>query len=155
MLEGLPSNRQELAKSHIFLGTLLQGTARPKEAEAAYRDALAIQEQLAAEFPAVPDYRGELAISHYNLGTLLQNIRRLEEAEAAFRNALPLYKQLAADFPSIPEYHHTLAGTMVSVGVLYLAVRNLEEFRGRNVGIRSSGCHHQSQYEAAGSGGRP
>ena len=27
--------------------------------------------------------------------------------------------------------------------VLYLAVRNLEEFRGRNVGIRSSGCHHQ------------
>ena len=29
--------------------------------------------------------------------------------------------------------------------VLYLAVRNLEEFRGRNVGIRSSGCHHQSR----------
>ena len=27
--------------------------------------------------------------------------------------------------------------------VLYLAVRNLEEFRGRNVGIRSSGRHHQ------------
>ena len=27
--------------------------------------------------------------------------------------------------------------------VLYLAVRNLEEFRGCNVGIRSSGCHHQ------------
>ena len=29
--------------------------------------------------------------------------------------------------------------------VLCLAVRNLEEFRGRNVGIRSSGCHHQSR----------
>jgi hypothetical protein len=29
--------------------------------------------------------------------------------------------------------------------VLYLAVRNLEEIRGRNVGIRSSGCHHQSR----------
>jgi hypothetical protein len=27
--------------------------------------------------------------------------------------------------------------------VLYLVVRNLEESRGRNVGIRSSGCHHQ------------
>ena len=27
--------------------------------------------------------------------------------------------------------------------VLYLAVRNLEEFCGRNMGIRSSGCHHQ------------
>ena len=27
--------------------------------------------------------------------------------------------------------------------VRYLAVSNLEEFRGRNVGIRSSGCHHQ------------
>ena len=27
--------------------------------------------------------------------------------------------------------------------VLYLAVRNLAEFRGRNAGIRSSGCHQQ------------
>ena len=29
--------------------------------------------------------------------------------------------------------------------ILYLAVRNLEEIRGRNVGIHSSGCHHQSR----------
>ena len=29
--------------------------------------------------------------------------------------------------------------------VLYLAVRNLEEFRGRNVEIRSCGCHRQSR----------
>jgi transposase-like protein len=29
--------------------------------------------------------------------------------------------------------------------VLYLTIRNLEGFRGHNVGIRSSGCHHQSR----------
>ena len=59
------------------------------EAEAAYRAALALQEQLAADFPAVPDYRQDLASSHNNLGVAARTTSgKRPEAEAAYRAAL-------------------------------------------------------------------
>ena len=55
--------------------------------------AVAIQQQLAEEFPDVPEYRGELARSHDALGLLLYDLGRHEEAEAAFRTGLKIYEQ--------------------------------------------------------------
>jgi hypothetical protein len=46
-----PEFRQELAMSYNNLGALLERTGRFKEAEVAYQDALALQKQLAADFP--------------------------------------------------------------------------------------------------------
>ena len=65
-------------------------TGRLKEAEAAYADALALQKQLAADFPTRPEFRQELARSHNNLGILLHDTGRLKEAEAAYADALAL-----------------------------------------------------------------
>jgi tetratricopeptide (TPR) repeat protein len=97
-----------LARNHNNLGNLLSAIGRPKEAEEAYREALAIRKQLAAEFPNRPDYRHELARNHNNLGNLLSAIGRPKEAEEAYREALAIRKQLAADFPNRPDYRQDL-----------------------------------------------
>ena len=57
----MPEHRKDLALSHNNLGVLLAGLGKRPEAEEQYRKALAIQEKLAAEFPAVPEYRKHLA----------------------------------------------------------------------------------------------
>ena len=89
-----------------------------KEAEAAFRDALAIQKQLVAEFPTRPDFRQELARTYGNLGVLLRETGQLKEAEAAYRNALALQKQLVADFPTRPDFRQELTKSYNNLGVL-------------------------------------
>ena len=46
----------------------------------AYRKAVALYQQLAADFPAVPEYRHGLALGHYRLGGLFQETWRAPEA---------------------------------------------------------------------------
>ena len=89
-----------------------------KEAEAAFRDALALQKQLVAEFPIRPDFRQELARTYGNLGVLLRETGQLKEAEAAYRNALALQKQLVADFPTRPDFRQELASSHNNLGLL-------------------------------------
>ena len=72
---------------------------RSQDSENAYRRAVALGQQLAADFPTRPEFRQDLAMSHNNLGLLLNATGRLTEAEAAYAEALAIKKQLAADFP--------------------------------------------------------
>ena len=89
-----------------------------KEAEAAYRDALDIQKQLAADFPTRPDFRQQLARTYGNLGNLLRDTGRLAEAEAAYRDALAIQKQLVAEFPTRPDFRQELTKSYNNLGVL-------------------------------------
>lgn len=107
-------HRQRLALTYASLGYLLEpkGGDRLGDAEAAYRDAIAVQKELAADFPADPGYRQDLANSYSKLSRFLrERRRRLPEAEAAIREDLALRKQLAAEFPTAPEYRQRLAQT--------------------------------------------
>jgi tetratricopeptide (TPR) repeat protein len=97
---------------------VFRATGRLKEAEASCRQALALQKQLAADFPSRPDYRKELAISYYSLSDLLRATARPKEAETACRDALALQKQLVADFPTRPDYRRELALSYNSLGNL-------------------------------------
>jgi tetratricopeptide (TPR) repeat protein len=99
---------------------LLAATGRPKDAEAAYTDALAIQKQLAAEYPGRPEFRQDLARTHTNLGLLLGETGRHKDAEVAYRDALAIEKQLAAEYPGRPEFRHDLANNHNNLGVLLL-----------------------------------
>jgi tetratricopeptide (TPR) repeat protein/tRNA A-37 threonylcarbamoyl transferase component Bud32 len=98
-----------------------------QEAEAAYREAIKLQQQLAAEFPNRPEFRQDLAISHNNLGVLLRDTGRLKEAEAAHRDALAIRKQLAAEFPNRPDYRHELATSHANLGILLYQTGRLAE----------------------------
>jgi tetratricopeptide (TPR) repeat protein len=97
------------------------------DAEAAYRQALKLREQLAADFPTHPDYRQDLATSHHNPGNLLSDIGQPQEAEAAYRAALKLQEQLAADFPSRPDYRQDLAASHNNLGNLLRDTGRLNE----------------------------
>ena len=78
--------------------------AEPAEAEAEYRKALAIQQKLADDNPAVTEFRSGLAHSHNNLGILLCETGKPAEAEAEYRKALAIYRKLADDNPAVTDF---------------------------------------------------
>jgi tetratricopeptide (TPR) repeat protein len=84
----VPQYRLELAGSHNNLGNLLVVLGRRTEAEAAYRQALLLQEKLAADLPAVPQYRLELAGSQVNIGNLFRASKQPEQALQWYANAI-------------------------------------------------------------------
>ncbi len=104
--------------SHNNLGVLLKGLGQGAAAEEQYRKALAIQEKLAADFPAVPDYRQDLALSHNNLGDLLAGLGQRAAAEEQYRKGLAIREKLAADFPAVPAYRQDLARSHNNLGLL-------------------------------------
>jgi serine/threonine protein kinase len=97
------------------------------------REAIGLQEQLVAEFPAMPGYRRSLANGRNNLGVLLDSLGKRAEAEKQHRQALGLRAKLAADFPAVPARRQELAKTHNILGELLLAlarwVEAEEQFR--------------------------
>ena len=123
--------RKDLGRGHNNLGILLAGLGKGPEAEGQFRKALAIEETLIADFPAVPDYRKDLAGSHYNLGRLLAGLGKGAEAEEQCREALAIEEKLAADFPAVPNYRHVLGSSHHSLGFLLAGLRKGAEAEGQ------------------------
>jgi tetratricopeptide (TPR) repeat protein len=86
------------------------------EAEEHDRKAIAIQEKLAAESPAVPAYVQELARSHNNLGLLLAALGKRVEAEEHDRKAIAIQEELAAEYPNMPANRISLGGSYCNLG---------------------------------------
>jgi serine/threonine protein kinase/tetratricopeptide (TPR) repeat protein len=88
-----------------------------EEAMAGYREAIALLESLATDFPTEPEYRARLSRSHNNLGNLLVD-REQQSAAAFFGQALDLQEKLVADFPAVPMYRADLAKSHHNLGRL-------------------------------------
>jgi tetratricopeptide (TPR) repeat protein len=114
----VPEYRRDLAGSHNNLGNLLTSLGKRAEAAAAYRQARALREKLAADFPTVPEHRQELATSHNNLGIVLASLGKRPEAEAVYRQALALREKLTSDYPTVPDYRSDPARSHNSLGIL-------------------------------------
>src|SRR5262249_57120794 len=84
----VPEYRYDLARSHYSVGYLFKVLGKHDQAEAAYRTATAILENLAADFPTVAVYRHTLAQCHNGLGILFAERGERKQAEAAYRAAL-------------------------------------------------------------------
>jgi tetratricopeptide (TPR) repeat protein len=89
-----------LAKSYYSLGIILQAGQRPAEAEKEYQRALAVQQKLADQSPAVPEYQSDLGATLNNLALIFMNRselgparQRLEEAIRRQRAALKVDPQ--------------------------------------------------------------
>jgi hypothetical protein len=115
---------------------LLKDTGRPKEAEAAYADALAIQKQLAADFPQVPDYRNHLAGTLVNRALLANGRRDFGAARRDLAEALPHHQAALQASPRNPTYrqfyHNNLLALIASCAGLQdqaAAVRAAETLR--------------------------
>ena len=97
---------------------VLTQTGKPAEAEAEFRQALAIYQKLADDNPAVTGFRGSLGDNHYNLGVLLSITGRAAEAEAEHRKALAIHQKLADDNPRIPGYRRSMTRCLNNIGDL-------------------------------------
>jgi serine/threonine protein kinase/tetratricopeptide (TPR) repeat protein len=125
-----PEGRESRAEGYVRVALIHQRLGELKDAEAAYREALALTGQLSADAPGQPKYRAQLAFDQNNLGLVLRATGRLPEAEAAFRDALALRKQLAADGASQPNDRYLLAMTYRNLGDVLTATGRLPEAEG-------------------------
>jgi serine/threonine protein kinase len=119
--------RTRQARAYHRMGRLNQILGRSKDSENAYRRAVSLFQQLAADFPTRPEFRLELATSLNVLGVLLLDTGRLTEAESARIKGLAILKQLAADFPNRPDFRQALAGFHQNLGNLLHVTRRLAE----------------------------
>jgi eukaryotic-like serine/threonine-protein kinase len=91
--------RRGRADGYFRVGQIRFSLGEVAEAEPAYREALALRQQLADEFPDRTEFRVALALSHEFLGRLLTGAGRRKEAEQEYRKTLALRKKLADELP--------------------------------------------------------
>jgi tetratricopeptide (TPR) repeat protein/tRNA A-37 threonylcarbamoyl transferase component Bud32 len=90
------------------LANLYRATGRNDQAEAAYRQALAIQQDLADADPAEPQYRHDLARTSFDLGNLYHALGRDDDARTPYGRAHDLFGQLVRDHPESAEWRKDL-----------------------------------------------
>jgi tetratricopeptide (TPR) repeat protein len=95
--------------------------------EKSYRQAVALREKLAADFPGEARYRANLARSLDNLGNALRGSSDLEEAEELILQALALQKELAAEFPKETRYQQGVVQGLGNLTSLRKATGRLDE----------------------------
>jgi hypothetical protein len=93
-----------LAASHSGLALVLKEAGRPKDAKAAYGDALTVQRQLVADFDKVPDYHHQLAGTLGNLARLHLENKESADAVPLIDEALPHNRAAIAANPRNPNY---------------------------------------------------
>jgi tetratricopeptide (TPR) repeat protein len=111
--------RAGVAAAHKRVGAIRVRLGMHKEAEEAYRRAVALHKELADDFPKVADYRWLLAHDHGSLANPLRITGQLKEAEGECRAALALHKQLAEEFSAVPKYREDLSRCHNNLGLLF------------------------------------
>ena len=95
-------------KERQALKTFANGRAQmaqnPQAAEAAFRRALPLWQELTHATRSRPEYRHNLAATYHNLGVLMTQRGKPAEAEEAYRHALTHYDKVGADFPAYQKH---------------------------------------------------
>jgi tetratricopeptide (TPR) repeat protein len=94
-------------------------TGKQDEALAAYKQARAISERLALEYPAVTKYQRDSARDHHNVGGQLSLMGQRAEALDAFEKALTIYERLVREHPTVTDYQGALAQDHLVRGGLF------------------------------------
>ncbi len=119
-----PDIRYEIGRAYRRLGVLYDMLGQKEKAEGSFRDAIALLDRLAAEFPT-PAYRQELATAQQSLGYFLASSPRDQlaatsaESEALSRQAIDLYEKLIAAEPDEVSHRAGLANTLNNLGLLF------------------------------------
>jgi serine/threonine protein kinase len=111
-----PQLRHETALAYARVGDIQDILGNAAEAEAAYRQAVALLEKLVGDFPGVPAYREGLARSCESLAYRLFWATKYEECMQLRCRVLADYEKLAADFPTVPAYQRAMAGAHTDLG---------------------------------------
>ena len=94
----------------------LRNTGRLVEAEKAYRQAIAVLEDLEGQRAGTSDSRSDLGAAYDLLATLIRPSGRNKEAEEILRKAAAINDKLVIDFPNSADYRLTLMDRHRSLG---------------------------------------
>ncbi|WP_435009259.1 protein kinase domain-containing protein [Tundrisphaera lichenicola] len=109
--------RRELARYLNNLG-ILQAGAEPDKAEATFRRAMKIQDELEAQSLGNAGFRWQRARTRNNLAILLSRAGQVDDAGPLYDQARTGLDSLSADFPSVPDYRREEAMTLNNLGLL-------------------------------------
>jgi tetratricopeptide (TPR) repeat protein len=107
----VPIYRRESAGVQNNLGSLLVEIGKGAEAEAAYRQALAQRERLAAGFPGVPEYAVDLGDSLSSLGHLFRKRGEPQAALEWYGQAVARLRPVVAAEPRLAAGRHHLGNS--------------------------------------------
>jgi eukaryotic-like serine/threonine-protein kinase len=122
-----PLTRHEAAKALQRIGDIERKLGRYPEAGIAYRQAIALMEELVTRRSAGPTCRDDLAACYECLGFTLSDTGRLLEAEPAFRRGVALAEGLATDLPGEPRHRCTVVRLYNNLGTLLAKLGRLSE----------------------------
>jgi tetratricopeptide (TPR) repeat protein/predicted Ser/Thr protein kinase len=111
------SYRRNWADACNWLGEAHRERGAMPLAQAAYQDALQLQEPLANNTGS-PEYVADLARTRYNLGLVYSATGRTSEAEASYREAIQLLQPLVDVAAPLPEHAQGLARCRINLGLL-------------------------------------
>ena len=109
-----PKLRHQTAIAYFRMGNILHKLGQTEGAEASYRHALGLFQQLAEEFPAEQRYRYDVFYLNMVLGELVGRRSPDEEAKL-FAKAMTLIEQLVAAYPDDHRYRDALANHSMNV----------------------------------------
>jgi tetratricopeptide (TPR) repeat protein len=116
-----PQVRMTIARSLRRVGDIRSGLGLPKEAEDAYRRALAIDHDLAAGSPAAKEPQLDAANDAIRLGALLLSTGRHDDAERLYHEAREIAEAAMASTPSETESQRPLAMSHANLGFVLAA----------------------------------
>jgi serine/threonine-protein kinase len=103
-----PEIMAERGRAYYLLGAVRNEMGQSREAEAAYRDGLALFGELAAGQPDDPAYRLELARGHGGLGVVYFDSNKGEEAAKEHSEEVEICQALVAAHPNTVAYRYHL-----------------------------------------------
>ena len=113
-----PAIRREAGRAHIRLGEIAERLGDHIESERAFREGIAILDDLLRDHPTSDDTLRDLGRGHDGLGMLLKKSNRFRESEAELRAALAIRTRLSADHLEDPDDRQGLADTRYHLAVL-------------------------------------
>jgi eukaryotic-like serine/threonine-protein kinase len=114
-----PGIRQEVARAYGRIAEIQSMLQHLPEAEAAYREAVALTSPPIARSPDADD-RSDLAGYQGELGWLLMEAGRSREAADALDQSIELLERLTTEFPDIPAHEYQLARVQFARGRLFI-----------------------------------
>jgi tetratricopeptide (TPR) repeat protein len=121
-----PEYQMARARVHTVLCEFFGAQNRLEEAEQACRQALALEQQVARDFPAFAWQRQHGHSLRY-LAFQLWALGRLDQAEATFAEAVKTFEQLAADSPNVPQHRSFVADSYRCMGDVQMARKRLDQ----------------------------
>ena len=122
--DGDATAREELSRALIRVAEITGEIGSPREAIAAYEQAIDLSEKLA---PSNPSTREQLGRAYAAIALLLKSIGAYESAEQGNRKAIALFRALAEASPGQFEAERTLANALANLGSLYSVIHREEE----------------------------